>query len=71
MGKEGKIYLILAAIAFLTLNVGLFIFSYQHVIKTFGPDRGSLDPLYFTGMIVHTLGSLAAIVFVRFRMKDN
>ena len=71
MGKEGKIYLILAAIAFLALNVGLFIFSYQHVIKNFGPDKGSLDPLYFTGMIAHTLGSLATIVFVVFRMKDK
>lgn len=50
MSKEGKIYLILAAIAFLALNIGLFIFSYQHAIKNFGPDKGSLDPIHFTGM---------------------
>lgn len=50
MSKEGKIYLILAAIAFLALNIGLFIFSYQYAIKNFGPDKGSLDPIHFTGM---------------------
>ena len=48
MSKEGKLYLILAAIAFLALNIGLFIFSYQHAIKNFGPDKGSLDPIHFT-----------------------
>lgn len=71
MDKEGKIYLILAAIAFLAFNIGMFIFSYQHAIKNFGTDNGSLDPIFFTGMVVHLLGTLATIVFVTFRLKDK
>lgn len=71
MDKENKIYLIIAAIAFLALNIGLFIFSYQHAIKNFEPDKGTLDPIFFTGMVVHLLGTLATIVFVTFRLKGK
>lgn len=71
MSKEGKIYLILAAIAFLAFNVGMFIFSAQHVITNFGPYKGSLDPIHFTGMVVYTICSIATIVFIGFRLKDK
>lgn len=69
--KESKIYLVLLALAYVTLNVGLFIFSAHRGITNFGPYKGSIDPLYFTGMIVHTLGSLATIVFIGFRLKGK
>ena len=69
--KESKIYLALLALAYVAFNVGMFIFSAQHVIKNFGPYKGSLDPIHFTGMVVHTLCSIAAIIFVEFRMKDK
>ena len=52
--KESKIYLVLLALAYVAFNVGMFIFSAQHVIKNFGSDKGSLDPIHFTGMAVHT-----------------
>ena len=68
---EGKIYLVLLALAYVAFNVGMFIFSAQHVITNFGPDKWSLDPLHFTGMVVYTLCSIATIVFVAFRMKDK
>ena len=71
MRNEGKIYLVLLAIAYVAFNVGMFIFSAQHVIKNFGPDKGSLDPIHFTGMVVYTLCSIATIVYVAFRMKDK
>ena len=66
--KESKIYLVLLALAYVAFNVGMFIFSAQHVIKNFGPDKGSLDPIHFTGMVACTLCSIATIVF---RMKDK
>ena len=69
--KESKIYWVLLALAYVAFNVGLFIFSAQHVIKNFGPDKGSLDPIHFTGMIVYTICSIATIVFVVFQMKDK
>lgn len=71
MGTEGKIYLVLLALVYVAFNVGMFIFSAQHVINNFGPDKWSLDPIHFTGMIVYTLCSIATIVFVVFRMKDK
>lgn len=71
MSKEDKIYLVLCALAYVAFNVGMFIFAAQHVIKNFGPDKGSLDPIHFTGMVVYTLCSIATIVFVVFRMKDK
>lgn len=71
MRNEGKIYLVLLALAYVAFNVGMFIFSAQHVIKNFGPDKGSLDPIHFTAMVVYTLCSIATIVFVTFRMKDK
>lgn len=71
MRNEGKIYLVLLALAYVAFNVGMFIFSAQHVIKNFGPDKGSLDPIHFSGMVVYTLCSIATIVFVTFRMKDK
>jgi hypothetical protein len=71
MRNEGKIYLVLLALAYVAFNIGMFIFSAQHVINNLGPDKGSLDPIHFTGMIVYTLCSIAAIVFVTFRMKDK
>ncbi len=71
MDKEGKIYLVLGALAYVAFNIGMFIFAAQHVIKNFGPDKGSLDPIHFTGMIVFPLCSIAAIVFVVYRMKDK
>lgn len=71
MRNEGKIYLVLLALAYVAFNVGMFIFSAQHVIKNFGPDKGSLDPIHFTGMVVYTLCSIATIVFVTFQMKDK
>lgn len=67
MCNEGKIYLVLLALAYVAFNVGMFIFSAQHVIT----DNGSLDPIHFTGMVVYTLCSIATIVFVTFRMKDK
>ena len=70
--KESKIYLALLALAYVAFNVGMFIFSAQHVITNFGPYKGSLNPIHFTGMVVvHTLCSIAAIIFVAFRMKDK
>lgn len=71
MGTEGKIYLVLLALAYVAFNVGMFIFCAQHAIKTVGPDKGSLDPIAFAGMVVFALCSLATIVFVVFRMKDK
>ena len=47
MDKEGKIYLVLGALAYVAFNVGMFIFASQHVIKNFGPDKGSLGPHTF------------------------
>lgn len=69
--KESKIYWVLLALAYVAFNVGLFIFSAQHVITNFGPYKGSLDPIHFTGMIVYTICSIASIIFVAFRMKDK
>lgn len=69
--KESKIYLALLALAYVAFNVGMFIFSAQHVIKNFGPDKGSLDPIHVTAMVVCTLCSIASIIFVAFRMKDK
>ena len=69
--KESKIYLVLLALAYVAFNVGMFIFSAQHVIKNFGPDKGSLDPIHFAAMVVYTVCSIATIVFVVFRMKDK
>ena len=69
--KESKIYLALLALAYVAFNVGMFIFSAQHVIKNFEPDKGSLDPIHVTAMVVCTLCSIAAIIFVAFRMKDK
>ena len=71
MRNEGKIYLVLLALAYVAFNVGMFIFSAQHVITNVGPDKGSLDPIHFTVMVVYTLCSIATIVFVVFRMKDK
>jgi hypothetical protein len=67
MRNEGKIYLVLLALAYVAFNIGMFIFSAQHVIT----DKGSLDPIHFSGMVVYTLCSIATIVFVTFRMKDK
>ena len=69
--KESKIYLVLLALAYVAFNVGMFIFSTQHVITNFGPYKGSLDPIHFTGRAVYTICSIATIVFVVFRMKDK
>lgn len=69
--KESKIYLVLLALAYVAFNVGLFIFSAQHVITNFGPYKGSIDPIYFTGMVVGTLCSIATIVFIGFRLKGK
>ena len=69
--KESKIYLTLLALAYVAFNVGMFIFSAQHVIKNFGSDKGSLDPIHVTAMVVCTLCSIASIIFVAFRMKDK
>ena len=69
--KESKIYLVLLALAYVAFNVGLFIFSAQRVITNFGPYKRSIDPIYFTGMVVGTLCSIASIIFVAFRMKDK
>lgn len=69
--KESKIYWVLLALAYVAFNVGLFIFSAQHVITNFGPYKGSLDPIHLTGMFVYTICSIATIVFVVFRMKDK
>ena len=69
--KESKIYWALLSLAYVAFNVGMFIFSAQHVITNFGPYKGSLEPIHFTGMVVFTLSSVATIVFVLFRMKDK
>ena len=69
--KEIQIYFVLMCLAYLAFNVGMIIFSTQHVITTVGPDKYSLDPIYFTGMVVYTICSIATIVFVVFRMKDK
>lgn len=69
--KESKIYLVLLALAYVAFNVGMFIFSAQHVITNFGPYKGSLDPIHFTGMVVYTICSIATIVFIGFRLKDK
>lgn len=69
--KESKIYLVLLALTYVAFNVGLFIFSAQRVITNFGPYKGSIDPIYFTRMVVGTLCSIAAIVFIGFRLKGK
>ena len=72
MGKEDvNIYLVLLGLAYVAFNVGMFIFCAQHATKDFGPDKGSLDPIYFAGMVVFTLCPLAAIAFVVFRLRGK
>ena len=44
--KESKIYLALLALAYVAFNVGMFIFSAQHVITNFGPYKESLNPIH-------------------------
>lgn len=68
---EVNIYLVLFALAYVAFNVGMFIFCAHHAIKDFGPDKGSLDPIYFGGMVVFTLCPLAAIAFVVFRLRGK
>lgn len=54
--KESKIYLVLLALAYVAFNVGMFIFSAQHVITNFGPYKGvSRSHTFYRNGCVHDL----------------
>jgi hypothetical protein len=65
MEGEDKLYLFISALAFLALNVGLFMFSFQHL--TIGEK---LDPIFLSGVVAHGAMSLGTIVFIIYRLKE-
>ena len=71
MRTETRIYLILGALAFIAFCTGSLVFAAQHVITCNGPHQGDLDPIHFSGVVVHSLAIIVTVVFVFNRLRDK
>ena len=71
MRTETMIYMILCALAFIAICSGSLVFSAQHVIICNGPHQGDLDPIHFSGVVVHSLAIIVTVVFVINRLRDK
>lgn len=68
---ETKLYLALSGIGVITYCVMMIMFNYQHLYKTWGPDKGLLDPIHAGGIVIHAILILLTLVFIFFRFAEK
>lgn len=68
---ELKLYTIFGALATIAFCSMMIVFGYQHLYTSWGPNKGSLDPIHAGGIIFFSIIIVFTLVFTFFRLTEK